>query len=257
MNQDNSNDPVKNNLTLGSYVNDHEKISITPKKLVAQLVLEYIKDNDSIVIDAGSSATAVARLLLESNKKDLSILTHNMVVFKEYYDTESKNPSMKNHQLLLTGGRYDANYGALYGDLTLSSYEHFHPKVVILAVSGLTATTEPDSYSGVYCHAVVETKVKEALFHFPVERRIIVADHLKIGRVDSHIFGEFKKLVSLHGIGTTCLITTSQKSHDKVKEKKLTEEEKGFDESLFNKTIDALKSFKNIDIKIADDDKIK
>lgn len=199
---------VSSSTAAGGYYDQHFKLNESLKKAVADIVVKnkLVKDGDAIVLDAGSSATYVAEAIFSAELKNLSILTHNMDVFQKYF---LKTFEGTKHQLLLTGGLFDKSYNALYGTLTEKAYEIFHPNVVILAVSGLTASTNPASYSGVYCHAVVETRIKELLFSWPAERRIIIADYSKIGKVDSHMFGDFSKMKSQLGpLGRGYVVTT-------------------------------------------------
>jgi DeoR/GlpR family transcriptional regulator of sugar metabolism len=109
-----------------------------------------------------------------------------------------------------------------------------HNNVIILAVSGLTASTNPASYSGVYCHAVVETRIKELLFSWPAERRIIIADYSKIGKGDSHMFGDLSKMKSkLEPLGRGYVVTTKPPKNAKSEEIK-----------VFRDTITTLKEWK-------------
>jgi DeoR/GlpR family transcriptional regulator of sugar metabolism len=205
----------------GGYYDQHFKLNEVFKQLVAAAVVKekLVKDGDAVVLDAGSSATYVAEVIFSTELKNLSILTHNMDVFQKYF---SKTFEGARHQLLLTGGLFDESYNALYGTLTEKAYEVFHPNVVILAVSGLTASTNPASYSGVYCHAVVETRIKELLFSWPAERRIIIADYSKIGKVDSHMFGDFSKMKSkLEPLGRGYVVTTKPPKNAKSEEIKV------------------------------------
>lgn len=190
------------------YYAHHFKLKELSKKAVANAIVRenLITNADSIVLDAGSSATFVAEAIFSSELKNLSILTHNMNVFQKYFTEHIMGAG---HQLLLTGGGFDPSYNALYGIMTEKAYEVFHPNIVILAVSGLTASSNLASYSGVYCHAVVEIRIKELLFSLPAERRIIIADYSKIGRVDSHMFGDFSKIQSQLGpLGKGYVVTT-------------------------------------------------
>jgi DeoR/GlpR family transcriptional regulator of sugar metabolism len=196
------------------YYDSHLTVHAEDKRRVAREVVGKVLSGDSLALDAGTSATAVARALFDSELTNLSILTHNMEVFLMYGLVTGTRPSPAwrisaehGHQLLLTGGCFDPDYKALYGPLTEAAYERFYPRVSILAVSGLTAAR--DHAGGLFCHAVVEANVKARLLAIPAERRIVIADASKLGRIDSHRFGEVQDLKkNLVGTGDAYIITT-------------------------------------------------
>jgi len=55
---------------------------------------------------------------------------------------------------LLPGGRYDANYEALFGDRTIETIKIFIPNITIICVSGLRFK------EGGFCHGSEEVRVK-------------------------------------------------------------------------------------------------
>jgi DeoR/GlpR family transcriptional regulator of sugar metabolism len=183
--------------------------NVLHKRAVAQAVLKLklIRNNDAVILDAGSSVSFLAGEIFSGHQdpplRDLSILTHNLPVFMGEQGKTSVQE--RQYEMLITGGCYDKTYDALYGKITESSYETFHPTVVVLAISGLVAgrATEP---GGVFCHAAVETSIKELLFRKRTDRRIIVADCTKVARMDSHRFGELSELLT--GARRVCVVTT-------------------------------------------------
>ena len=193
-----------------SYFRSQSTENVVDKKLVAETLLSrnLIRSGDPVVIDAGTSATIVAEAIFKSDKlRNLSILTHNIEAFQLFYKVHKGG-----HEVLLTGGGFDSSYNALYGKVAENAYEGFNARVVIIAISGLTAFKGLERQSGVYCHAVVETRIKEILFKLPAERRIVVADYSKIARVDSHLFGTMAEFKSNVWPGGDYLITTRPRS---------------------------------------------
>jgi DeoR/GlpR family transcriptional regulator of sugar metabolism len=208
--------------------------NVLHKRAVAQAVLKLglIRDKDAVILDAGSSTRYLADELFTSNSKlslhDLSVLTHNLPVFMNVL-RKSNSAQHRLYEMLITGGCYDKTYDALYGKITESSYETFYPTVVVLAISGIVSgeATKP---GGVFCHAAVETSIKELLFRKRTERRIIIADYTKVGRMDSHCFGYQSELLT--GARQVCIVTTkcSNDSNNYI---------------AYKETIDALQNIKN------------
>lgn len=57
--------------------------NIVGKQHIAELVSEQIKDGDSIMLDASSTAVYVAKTLLERGKKNLTVLTNSVEIIIE------------------------------------------------------------------------------------------------------------------------------------------------------------------------------
>lgn len=170
------------------------------KKAVALYVWQNfitVDDNPRIIIDAGSSAEAVAAVITEqlANRMEVegesrvvpTVFTHNLGAWQVLSSSDAKI------DLYLVGGRYNPDLNAIIeagvfeGQLRLWS-----PNIAIIAVSGI----DPE---GLYCSNIQdEHPVKEKLAKKKVERRLIVCDHSKIGRTDVRMF------VSLEDLKNDC-----------------------------------------------------
>jgi len=186
------------------------------KRRVAEYVCEnLVKEGDSIALDAGSSPMYVAEVLFNAySHRNVSILTHNMEVFRRFGERHpGASPAAEasyhdtNIQLILTGGEFSASYNALFGVQTESAFKEYFPRLVILAVSGLISLDEPENENGLYCHATNERPVKSLLFTKPTDRRVVVTDWTKLGRPDSFRFGKMNELK--HGVGEGVTIVTT------------------------------------------------
>ncbi len=192
-----------------TYFNAKEQLQMPEKRAVAKkIVSQLLHEGDSILLDAGTSSYPIAEEIAEKAKGEpgsthYTIMTHNYMAF----DILVKNvPREAMCNILLTGGRYDEDLNALFGLQTLKAYDEFHPKVVLLAVSALEAST------GLYCHGNTEEfPVKQRIFEKPAVDRIIVADHTKLGRPDALCFGATSELTA--HVENCILVTGEPKPH--------------------------------------------
>ena len=184
-------------------MNKWDKVAVAQ----ALLKLNLIRSKDAVILDAGSAVTCVADAIFTPgmNVDDLSILTHNYQVFKSVLEIGAGSDILARHEILATGGCYDKVYNGFYGKITESSYATFHPTVVVIGISGLLAGNDTQP-GGIYCHAAIETNIKELLSRMRTDRRIIVSDYSKIGRSDSHSFGGLDELLT--NAHQVCLVTT-------------------------------------------------
>ncbi len=197
----------------GSYILEKIEQQSRAKVAIANRVAEkYVANFDSVLLDAGSTAEAIAAALFRE-RKWLSVMTINMGAYAAYTAAIAVTPGeraatggpgyglLNENELLLPGGRYVPTYEALLGDGTLEALGTFTPRVTIIGVSGLR------SEDGVFCHGAEELQVKHLLWTMPADTRLIAADWSKIGKRDAHAFG--KKVSELSVAARRAVIVTN------------------------------------------------
>ena len=194
----------------GEYYNNKYNQYTAEKRIIAQYVVEkYIKDNASVILDAGSTIEIVAEEMFKK-RKTLTVLTNNMGVYTAYiasltseandekgFGIESSNfnntskralYSPNGNELLLSGGRYVGVYDSLLGSWALESVQKFQPSVIIIGTSGITDEI------GICCHGSEESDYKRALATKTTSTLIIVTDFTKFGKYDSFSFAKISEL---------------------------------------------------------------
>lgn len=171
----------------GDYILEKKPQEMISKIVIGKYIAKYfVKNFDAVLLDAGSTAEIIADELF-TQRKYLTVLTNNMGAYISY--TRAIAPKKQGertyllNELLLTGGRYDATYEALFGDATIRAIELFSPNVTIIGVSGFRFN------EGVFCHGSEEVRVKKLLWVTPTDTRVIAADWTKIGKRDAYAFG--------------------------------------------------------------------
>lgn len=144
------------------------------RRAIAEAVLQYISDGDTLFINSGMTTMAVAEVL--SLRKNLNIVTNSLAVANYL----ARQADMR---LILLGGELNANYGFTYGGDALEQLSRYQPQWSILSVDGI----HPE-------HGITTYHADEAMINRTMiaraQKTIIVADHRKIGRVGfSHICG--------------------------------------------------------------------
>ena len=144
------------------------------RRAIAEAVLQYINDGDTLFINSGMTTMAVAEVL--SLRKNLNIVTNSLAV-ANYLAHQA------DMRLILLGGELNANYGFTYGGDALEQLSRYQPQWSILSVDGV----HPE-------HGITTYHADEAMIDRTMiaraQKTIIVADNRKIGRVGfSHICG--------------------------------------------------------------------
>lgn len=142
------------------------------RRAIAEAVLSYIRDGDTLFINSGMTTMAVAEVL--SLRKNLNVVTNSLSV-ANYLAHQA------DLRLILLGGELNANYGFTYGGDALEQLGRYQPQWSILSVDGV----HPE-------HGITTYHADEAMIDRTMiaraQKTIIVADHRKIGRVGfSHI----------------------------------------------------------------------
>jgi DeoR/GlpR family transcriptional regulator of sugar metabolism len=187
-----------------SYFEIQDERMSSAKRLVAQyIVKEFLNEGDSILLDAGTSLYPIAECIVQMAEEEpehthFTIMTHNYRAFEILV----KAPRRANLNIILAGGRYDQDLAALFGVQTTSNYVTFFPRAVVIGISGFVADI------GLFCHGnTEEIQLKEDIFSKACLRRIIVADHTKLGVMDSFRFG---KATEMRAGVEECIVVTDK-----------------------------------------------
>ncbi|MCP4602823.1 MAG: DeoR/GlpR transcriptional regulator [Proteobacteria bacterium] len=187
-----------------SYFEIQDERRSKAKKLVAEYIIkQFLHEGDSILLDAGTSLYPLAEGIVQMaentpEQTHFTIMTHNYRAFEILV----KAPRKANLNIILAGGRYDQDLVALFGVQTTSNYATFFPRAVVIGISGFVADI------GLFCHGnTEEIQLKEDIFSKACLRRIIVADHSKLGVMDSFRFG---KATEMRAGAEECIVVTDK-----------------------------------------------
>jgi DeoR/GlpR family transcriptional regulator of sugar metabolism len=135
------------------------------KRAIAAAALEYIKDGDTIILDAGTTTLALAQLL-KQHVKSAFIITCSVPVALEV--------SSAGYDILLLGGMVRNKSLALVGRETLWMLDRYRADKAFLGSSGFTiekghTTPNPD-----------DAQIKEAIMRVSL-RKYVLVDSSKFG----------------------------------------------------------------------------
>lgn len=140
----------------------------TQKRDIAQKAFEYLKDNDSIVVDAGTTTFELARLIGQSSLK-ITVVTNSTILAAEL----SGNANL---ELITLGGKVRLNTQATVGSIAIHTMRQFNVNKAFIAANGVS----PDQ--GLTTPDLEEAAVKNAMINAAAER-FVLADHTKFNRV--------------------------------------------------------------------------
>lgn len=162
------------------------------KYAVALHGVSLLSEGDSLLIDAGTSLTPIAKIIrtladVHPDDTHYTIMTHNNEAFLSLSDA----PPSARFNVFQTGGRYDRDLNASFGHQAEIAYQKFYPKWVFIGQNGLQADL------GLFCHGnTEELALKREIFAMPAWGRVIIADFTKIGTPGGLLFGDSSNLTT-------------------------------------------------------------
>lgn len=155
-----------NKLYLNMDLTERYKTNASSKREVAELAATFVEDNDTIMMNAGTTLTYVLRAL--RGKKNISIVTNSVQNATE----AALYPAFN---VILLGGELDSKYQFTYGQDAIHQLENYHATKCMLSVDGITAE------SGLTLYYSNEAELARKMIECS-DMAIVVADSSKIGK---------------------------------------------------------------------------
>ena len=162
------------------------------KREIAQAAAEKIQDNDTIIMNSGTTTYFIAQEL--KKKKALTVVTNSISIAQEL-------AHLPNFNIILLGGSYNYQYQFTFGDDTIRQLQNYKTDKLILCVDGVS------SAFGLTTQHYQEAEVNRIMLQ-RVNQIIVVADFSKIGREN------FATIAPLEAVDT--LITNRSASREEL-----------------------------------------
>ena len=121
---------INENVNIELPFNIRKNRNIVGKQRIAELVSRIVKDGDSIMLDASSTAVYIAKALQEKGKKNLTVITNSIEIIIELFDAQDWT-------VMSTGGASREGSFALVGPQT--AIRSYHVDKAIISCKGVDA----------------------------------------------------------------------------------------------------------------------
>lgn len=150
---------------------EKEKLHRKEKLHIAAAATAMVKEGQVVILDSGTTTTAIARAL--RNFRKLTIVTNAVNIAAELAGTEV--------EVILTGGTLRKNSFSLVGPMAEETLRHLNADILFLGVDGI------DAQYGLSTPNLLEAKVNRMMVE-GAKRTVAVCDSSKFGRRSlSHI----------------------------------------------------------------------
>lgn len=148
-------------------------VNMEKKAAIGRKAAEFVNDGDSIIIDAGSTTTEVAKNLMQ--KRDLRIITNSLNISLLLGGQPSFN-------IMVTGGEFKAPTLSLTGEKAAAFLDKVYVEKCFLATGGISFD------AGLTYPGFSDLHIKTAMIESASEV-YLVADSTKIGRISFAALG--------------------------------------------------------------------
>jgi len=161
---------------------ERERHFLDEKRAIAVAAVGLVKDGETILIDASSSALQLARLL-PGERRGLRVVTYSLVV-------ANLLSTAADLELIVLGGRFEPTSGAMVGLQTLDALASLRIDRAFFSCKGI------DPERGLSEAREDHAQLKRALLA-QAEQRVLLADHTKFGVRSNFFFGDLTRLSAL------------------------------------------------------------
>jgi len=137
----------------------------TQKQQIAKVISQYIKDKDTVFLNAGTTTLEVIKCI---KNMDITIITNNALACSALGDGSAT--------LISTGGEYNNRNKSYTGALATNLMNRVFATVCVLGVNGITYN------DGITTSAYLETMINEEMLKRCKGKKIVAADGSKVGR---------------------------------------------------------------------------
>ena len=155
-----------NKLYVNMDLTERFKTNAAAKRALAELAAKFIDDNDTIMMNAGTTLAYVLRAL--RGKKNISIVTNSV-------QNATEAALFPSFNVILLGGELDSKYQFTYGQDAIRQLENYHATKCILSVDGISAE------SGLTLYYSNEAELARKMIECS-DVTIVAADSSKLGK---------------------------------------------------------------------------
>jgi DeoR/GlpR family transcriptional regulator of sugar metabolism len=137
------------------------------KRMIGQAAVELIRDNETIILDSGTTNSQIAHNLRNQHFENVTVVTCDIAVAHIL-------ASVKNINVIVLGGILRKSYYSLYGPFTELALRNIHANKIFLGVDAASADV------GVSNFVLEEVPMKQLMIENS-DQVVMVADSTKFG----------------------------------------------------------------------------
>lgn len=169
---------INENSNLDLPYNVRKNTNVLGKQKIASLISEMIHDGDNIMLDASSTAVAIAKAI--KNKKELTVITNSLEIALELLETPGCN-------VISTGGLATGSSFALVGSVTDKTIRSYYVDKAIISCKGI------NMYAGFTESDERHANNKASMFYM-AKTKILAIDSSKFDKIAFAKIGDLREI---------------------------------------------------------------
>lgn len=169
---------INENSNLDLPYNVRKNTNVLGKQKIAALISEMVHDGDNIMLDASSTAVAIAKAI--KNKKDLTVITNSLEIALELIETPGCN-------VISTGGVATGSSFALVGSVTDKTIRSYYVDKAIISCKGI------NMYAGFTESDERHANNKASMFYM-AKTKILAIDSSKFDKIAFAKIGDLREI---------------------------------------------------------------
>jgi DeoR family transcriptional regulator of aga operon len=169
--------PLQSGALLDVSLQEKEKVHRKEKERIGLVAASLVEEGQSVVLDSGTTTTAIARSLRE--RKHLTVITNAVNIAADLAGTSI--------EVILTGGILREESFSLVGPLAEETLRSLSADIMFLGVDGI------DVHFGLTTPNLLEAKVNRVMVEI-ARRTILVCDSSKFGRRSLSLIAPLSKI---------------------------------------------------------------
>lgn len=150
---------------IDQHLNEKAKINSKDKQAIGKKAAEIINDNETIIIDSGTTTVEIAKNL--AGKKNLTVVTNALNIASQLINNDIR--------VIVLGGMMRSNSLSLVGPIAENSIKNFYCDKCFIGVDGI------DSASGIFTPIPEEASLNKLMIEYSKEV-VVVTDSSKFKR---------------------------------------------------------------------------
>ncbi|GAQ24925.1 DeoR/GlpR family DNA-binding transcription regulator [Tepidanaerobacter syntrophicus] len=172
---------------------EKEDKSQREKSIIAKTAASLIEDNDTIILDSGTTTLEIARCL---EAKDITVITNSIDIASELSERDDV-------ELVITGGSLRKKTRAMVGHIAESTIRNFRVDKAFIGANGISVK------EGITTPNFIEAQTKRAMMEV-ADKVYIVADASKFNQVCFSVISSIREV--------TAIITSGDLDEEVIKE---------------------------------------
>ena len=169
---------INENSNLDLPYNVRKNTNVLGKQKIAALISEMVHDGDNIMLDASSTAVAIAKAI--KNKKELTVITNSLEIALELIETPGCN-------VISTGGVATGSSFALVGSVTDKTLRSYYVDKAIISCKGI------NMYAGFTESDERHANNKASMFYM-AKTKILAIDSSKFDKIAFAKIGDLREI---------------------------------------------------------------